>query len=307
MKRSARPVTLFALMIGLCFQAYADPTETLPADVLGELRGPVHLLDTLSHSKLGPLEKRAWLERPPKLMPPPKIVYRGDKRSPDEIRAIGGFLPSSEVEPTNDNHGFSLFKHHVAGNAGGKRVTAYVSTTRFFQIGLAYANMASDEGGWIYQIQATPNMIDSDGTLLKGRRYSNEFELSALGGIPWAQVKAAVKIGPGMQGPSYYKPGATTWNKITWEDFQKTFPDKQWVENKDYNSAFDRFKASLGQPQLAGWFDKDHEEYKSQCPWNLTQLQTIQEYYMDFMNQVGEPVGWTGTYPLVLTKGRTAA
>ncbi|KAG8413382.1 hypothetical protein J3458_012951 [Metarhizium acridum] len=93
---------------------------------------------------------------------------------------------------------------------------------------------------------------------------------------------------------------------ITLEDYTASFPDKQWVVNKDYDPNFERFKASLGQPQLAGWFDIHRLKYKSQCPWNLTQSQTVKEYYMDFMNQVGGPVGWTGTYPLVFTKGKTA-
>lgn len=299
-----RPVALLALAVGLCSQGYATPIEFSPVAV-DELRGPSELLRSVNINDVGRLDERALgaRQQPPTILPPPQIVYRGDKRSPDEIKAIGGFLPSSEVNPTNENNGFSLYMHHLGYKlVDGKRVTAYVSTTRSFGIALGYANMASDDGGWIYEIQALPHMIDSDGILLQGRKWRYEEEISALGGISWAQVKSAVHV-PGQKTSKDY--GSPAWSGVTLEGFKKSQPEKQWFHNPEYNSAFDQSKASPGQPQLAGWFGKSHEQYKSQEPWSLNQTKTVEAYFMDFMNQVGGPVGWTGTYPLVLTKGET--
>ncbi|EGX88201.1 hypothetical protein CCM_08244 [Cordyceps militaris CM01] len=303
MARHGRLFGLLALAVGLYSQVYAQPVESLPSDVKGELRGPSELLGAIDINDFDRLDERALGARrefpPPAILPPPQIVYRGDKRSPKEIEAIGGFLPSSEVTPTNENNGFSLYMHHLGYKlVDGKRVTAYVSTTRFFGTALGYANMASKEGGWIYEIQALPHMTDSDGTLLQGRKWRNEFEISALGGISWSQVKSAVQV-PGFKTTGDY--GAGFWSDVTVESFKQKMPEKQWFNNSNYNSTFDQFKASPGQPQLAGWFDSEHEQYKSQEPWSLNQTKTIEEYYMDFMNQFGGHVGWTGTYPLVLS------
>lgn len=294
MARHGRLFTLLALAVGLYYQVYAQPLGSLPPDVRGELRGPSELLGALDINDLGRLDERALgarrENRPPKILPPPQIVYRGDKRSPEEIKANGGFLPSSEIKPTNENNGFGLYRHHLGGHGlvNGKRVTAYVSTTRLFGTALGYANMASKEGGWIYEIQALPYMIDSDGTLLQGRKWTKEYEFSALGGISWAQVKSAAQV-PGFKTPQDY--GVLSWSGVDLEGFKKSMPEKQWFNNPDYNSTFDQFKASPGQPQLAGWFD-DREKYKSQEPWSLNQTKPIEEYFMDFMNQVGGHVGW---------------
>ncbi|KID63010.1 uncharacterized protein G6M90_00g069100 [Metarhizium brunneum] len=309
MARKVRPIAFITLAVSLCSTIYAKPVEILSRNVSNNLRGPEDQPGLIDTNTLGSLDKPTLSPRqdfpPPQILPPPQIVYRGDKRSPDEIRATGGFLPSSDLAPTDENNGFSLYMHHTSARINNKRVTSYVSTTRYFGTGLAYANQASREGGWLYQIQALPHMVDSDGTLLQGRKYRNEYEFSALGGIRWDQVKAAVQV-PGAKTSTDYKSGSKTWTFVTMEDFNKTFPEKQWVVNTEYNSSYDQFEASPGQPQLAGWFQYDYDEdkYKSKEPWSQYQAQTVRQYFIDFMNQVGGPVGWTGTYPLVLSEDK---
>ncbi|KAM3501604.1 hypothetical protein MY10362_005427 [Beauveria mimosiformis] len=247
MTRHGRLFGFLALAVGLYSQGYAQPVESVPSDVRGELRGPSELLGAIDIKDLERLNERTLGARPerppPKILPPPQIVYRGDKRSPKEIEANGGFLPSSEVEPTNENNGFGLYMHHLGDKlVDGKRVTA-------------------------------------DGTLLQGLGWRNKFEISALAGISWAQVKSAVQV-PDVKTSQDY--GGENWHDVTVEGFKKAMPEKQWVNNSNYNSTFDQFKASPGQPQLAGWFDDQHEKYKSQEPWSLNQTKTIEEYYMVF-------------------------
>ncbi|OAA42190.1 Protein kinase-like domain protein [Metarhizium rileyi] len=57
------------------------------------------------------------------------------------------------------------------------------------------------------------------------------------------------------------------------------------------------FKASPGQPQLAGW-SGTREEFNSKQPWNAYNDKSTEQYFIEFMGEHGKQVGWTGTYPL---------
>lgn len=73
-----------------------------PAEQLGLI--DIDSIRDLDERTLGPRQELPL----PEILPPPQIVYRGDKRSPDEIEPVGGFLPSSEVAPTDENNGLNL-------------------------------------------------------------------------------------------------------------------------------------------------------------------------------------------------------
>ncbi|RDA92001.1 hypothetical protein CP533_6049 [Ophiocordyceps camponoti-saundersi (nom. inval.)] len=130
--------------------------------------------------------------------PNPRIVYRGDERSPLEIRDTGGFQPQggnwSEYEEA-----FSIDRHYTAGQNGRGLDesdedgfvfrTAYVSVSDSLETSSRY-------GHWIYEIIAAQNILN----VLDAEnepRYP-EGEMFALGGIHWRQIRRYAHITPGQ-------------------------------------------------------------------------------------------------------------
>ncbi|KAF4513216.1 hypothetical protein G6O67_000514 [Ophiocordyceps sinensis] len=134
---------------------------------------------------------------------PDGFVFRGDSRSPREIRATGGFQPQGTDWQRHDSS-FSIERHYDAGPNGcgldqhGKPGftfrTAYVSLAQQRETSEAY-------GTWLYEIRATPNMLD-DGY--------PEGEVFALGGVQWRQIRRYVLM-------------------------SNRADEAAWVDNPDYN------------------------------------------------------------------------
>ncbi|PHH88904.1 putative enterotoxin [Cordyceps sp. RAO-2017] len=260
---------------------------------------------------------------PPPLGPPPKIVYRSGKLSPDEIKARGGIYEGTGKPSTNENHGFSIWAHHCelftdpdtgeygcdfAGLAPDrypkrKTYTAYTATSRAFGTSLGFATTGGP--GWVYKIQATPNMIDVDGTLLDYRFYENEYEFVALGGVHYGQILGSIPVPGGLTTQDFIEGSncrACIVN-VTTEMFMKKFPDRKFTANPDYDPKFDNFEASPGQPQLAGWLDKA-KVLNNVEPWSKYQNsnKTLEDFAREFMDNMSDEakaaVGWNGTFPL---------
>ncbi|PHH92664.1 putative enterotoxin [Cordyceps sp. RAO-2017] len=253
------------------------------------------------------------------LAPPPKIVFRSGKLSPDEMRSRGGMYEGTLVPPTNANGGFSIFYHHcerLTHMTDPKRsrcspprhlertihlseyrtATAYTATSRSFGVSLSFATREGP--GWVYMIQATPNMIDVDGTLRNYRQYRNEQEFVALGGVHWGQVLRYIPV-PGKLTAADF--GKESPHEVTYTDFIKKFPNHTLTANPDYDPRFDNLTASPGEPQLAGWADRPAKVNKLE-PWSRYQNKTLGEYARDFMdsmsNEAKAALGWNGTFPL---------
>ncbi|RDA94654.1 hypothetical protein CP533_2435 [Ophiocordyceps camponoti-saundersi (nom. inval.)] len=110
----------------------------------------------------------------------PSYVFRGDGRSPSEIREARGFLPHQETN-------YSDFRvYNLPFHVHGRGMTAYVSTSSSF--GQAARNFAGP-GRYVYRIRVTPNMMNVN-SLLSDSPYRAQEENSALGGIPWNAVEA---------------------------------------------------------------------------------------------------------------------
>ncbi|RDA91186.1 putative heat-labile enterotoxin [Ophiocordyceps camponoti-saundersi (nom. inval.)] len=109
------------------------------------------------------------------------FLYRGDDRSPWEIREAGGFRPWGEG--WEDESFFHIDRHYNAGPSGCAHHnfdhpgfywrTAYVSLA-------ADRNKASRYGAWLYEIRATPNILDGG---------NSDSEVMALGGVHWRQIR----------------------------------------------------------------------------------------------------------------------
>ncbi|RCI08425.1 putative heat-labile enterotoxin [Ophiocordyceps polyrhachis-furcata BCC 54312] len=107
-------------------------------------------------------------------------VYRGDTRSPQEIRAQGGFQPLGRHWSDNPQ-AFSIDRHFIAGisNPGLDRdsfESAYVSFSREQSSALRY-------GDWLYEVHALRNMLDPCNVYAYP-----DAEVFALGGAQWSQV-----------------------------------------------------------------------------------------------------------------------
>ncbi|PHH76796.1 putative enterotoxin [Ophiocordyceps camponoti-rufipedis] len=131
---------------------------------------------------------------------PPATVYRGDSRPPAAIKANGGFHPWGEYWHAErafslENHLFVnedfleavwdqlCYREEDRGPAPELHVnytTAYVSTTTSPQEAAEFAS-----GGWVYIMQATPNML-----LLQENLFD---EVLALGGVYWSQVRGFIR------------------------------------------------------------------------------------------------------------------
>ncbi|PHH72392.1 putative enterotoxin [Ophiocordyceps camponoti-rufipedis] len=102
-------------------------------------------------------------------------VFRGDSRSPEQIRAAGGLFPLSS---TNwDSPGTYSLLYHAEGST---RSGGYVSTSASF--GQAAGNFAG-AGSWVYRIHLTDNMISVNEALTTSP-YPEQREMAALGGGP---------------------------------------------------------------------------------------------------------------------------
>ncbi|PFH59931.1 putative enterotoxin [Ophiocordyceps unilateralis] len=127
---------------------------------------------------------------------PKKLLFRGDIRNPDEIKSDGGFQPLEEGYE-NDAAAFSI-NHHMLGNpypdsddesdgsstCSDEWMTAFVSTSYSPEHAQHYAN--GDQGGYIYVIHPTPNIIDVRG--IPFLPLNVDEECVALGGVLWQQV-----------------------------------------------------------------------------------------------------------------------
>ncbi|PHH86146.1 putative enterotoxin [Cordyceps sp. RAO-2017] len=115
------------------------------------------------------------------------FVYRGDRRWPEEIARAGGFRPQG-AGWQDDESAFHFDRHYSAGPSGcGLEEygdpdfdfrTAYVSVAQRRSVAEAY-------GDWLYEIRATPNMLDDN---------YPESEAFSLGGVHWRQVRRFTRM-----------------------------------------------------------------------------------------------------------------
>ncbi|PFH58779.1 putative enterotoxin [Ophiocordyceps unilateralis] len=210
----------------------------------------------------------------------PQVVYRGDSRSPEVIKAEGGFHPLGEY--WNNETAFSLDNHlfvneeflnsvwdELCHEENGTTIssppqldanyaTAYVSTTASPQEAVEFSN-----GGWVYVIQATPNMLALQEDLFD--------EVLALGGIRWTQIRGYSRVRDHGTRPS----------------FVDLVHDGHYILNPDFDQS--RWGALTASDVPDSW---DHH-HPSQSA-------------LDFMQSVGASVAWTGRFPLLPSPPRAS-
>ncbi|KAF5122385.1 hypothetical protein E5D57_012863 [Metarhizium anisopliae] len=229
----------------------------------------------------------------------PSVVYRGDLIPPEQYKKDGGIPPEFTGNMTDSS--YSLWSHNTGTDVSPGRdfQSAYAATSTIFSVAVAFAIKDNpNEAGWIYRIHATPNMIDLEHSDFTPAYLEREF--AATGGIRWDQVEAWLEVPKNVSTNKSANGGIGREEKQRWktaEGFEKEFPDLKWVNNPDYNSVYDQYRASQGQPQLAGAPERRLGPLASEF---AKENKTLKQHAIEFMDKVGAPVGWKGTLPLDL-------
>ncbi|KAF4587446.1 putative enterotoxin [Ophiocordyceps camponoti-floridani] len=230
---------------------------------------PRHIIRALSAASLClPTTANPMLTHPDTALP--TIVYRGDSRPPEVIKASGGFHPWGEYWHVDrafslENHLFVnedfldavwnqlCYRQEDGGPAPELQVnytTAYVSTTTSPREASVFAS-----GGWIYILQATPNML-----LLQENLFD---EVPALGGVYWSQVRGYIRA-------------VRDWTRSSFADMIR---DGRYSLNPDFDE--ERWGGLTASEVPEGW-DPLHPAQSAH----------------ELMDSVGGSVGWNGSFPL---------
>ncbi|KZZ99529.1 Heat-labile enterotoxin, A chain [Moelleriella libera RCEF 2490] len=229
---------------------------------------------------------------------PVRTVYRGDTRSPSQLRALGGFPTEFGGPMTEDSYG--LQQHHLAKCDNGTCLSAYTSTAKIFGSAVFWSTDMNARDGYVYKMRATPNMIDMNASGFK-IRWQKETEMSAMGGIRWDQIEGWIPFK--IAARNEFLQGFTN-NPVevySWEDYLKQHKNgpnkphwaKKFVENVEFNKEkYANTQGSGGQPQLAG--DPENRNKYNQ--------KTLEQYALEFMQKNGKAVDSDGKSVLLNLK-----
>ncbi|KAF5482813.1 Cholera enterotoxin subunit A [Colletotrichum siamense] len=166
-------------------------------------------------------------------------VYRGDTRSPGEIKRLGGFLAKGQTRFGLQTADTSLFNHMKGThNIKSRDEDGFVSTSTSETVAATF--VYGKPSAFVYKIHVTPNMIDTVGTLGKYSDFDEELEFAALGGIKYEQI--------------------VSWRQLKGRNLGKSTMNKDFDKRK-YGSA----AAGGVQYQLAG-FPPNHKAWREE-PW----------------------------------------
>jgi hypothetical protein len=125
----------------------------------------------------------------------PAIVYRGDSRTPAQIKAAGGFETYAGTNNKEPNHDLIL---HCEG--GHEDDDGFVSTSKSHEVATRFAKK---KAGYMYYIDTTKNPSqyidvkkwckDND----KRNPLPREQEFASKGGIPWSNIIKWDKVAKG--------------------------------------------------------------------------------------------------------------
>ena len=172
-----------------------------------------------------------------------KLVYRAAMESPEDVKAMRGFLPRGMDgnRPNQPPPDISLWNHTQGSPTGTARHgSGYVSTTTSRGFAIYWVNERLNHNAYVYHIHPTPNFIDVNGTLRNYSPHPDELEYAALGRIHWNQI-------------------------IGWERVRGGVVE-EFVRNPDYSRGLYSTLHTLGaQPHLAG-FPDGHPAWADE-PW----------------------------------------
>ncbi|RDA94581.1 putative heat-labile enterotoxin [Ophiocordyceps camponoti-saundersi (nom. inval.)] len=242
----------------------------------------------------------------------PAFVFRGDGRSPDVIRAEGGWLPYAIAERSSKAFGLLNHEKDIKFDKG-KRDTVYVSTTTSFDVAARYARMNGKKrrDTYVYYLHASPNIIDLNRSLGNETQFWWQREYSAMGGIRWSQVVGWVHINSSFFDAFHYSvPDCgleDLSNNFFYQHLKQGGSDAFYTASSDYcESRWMPFSAGGWEPQLAGFaeyegeFKKENKPswFREVEPWRTAQKKTTEQHAYEFMEKTKKATGWRGDFPL---------
>lgn len=140
------------------------------------------------------------------------FVYRGDERSPTEMKTTfgGEFRASGQTELGLAALDTSLYAH-VWGKANGEAEDnggyVFTSSSKSRTVdGIINNANETKRTGWVYKVHTAPNMVDVANTLLQYTARPQELEFAALGGFRLDQVYSWTPIVDGVVGEEELNP-----------------------------------------------------------------------------------------------------
>lgn len=176
------------------------------------------------------------------------LVFRGDHRSPQQLKRTNGFrAPGLNSDTPNT----SLF-HHISVVPHPHSI--FISTTRNFNVANRFI-APLDEGGassflqYIYCF--SPNgFLDSRAILGEHHPQESEEEFTAVGTIPWTQIRGWYEVYVGGSG-----------------EIEQPNLIRDYIPNPDYDSSFDQPMIIDNAYQFAG-FPTGHIA-RREAPWSI--------------------------------------
>ncbi|PHH66826.1 putative enterotoxin [Ophiocordyceps australis] len=219
---------------------------------------------------------------------PPEVVFRGESASPAKVKSRGGFTPRTRFQSPD---AFKLWPVQLPRARGAVIDTAYVSTSRYFEVARSYPPGGLNR--YVYCIRGTPNMVDVAASL--GRHLVvDEAEFAALGGIHWTQVLGWIEASDIRD--DYLV------DEFSNDNFDRLKRQGKLHENPDYDAKWDKFTAGRAAPELVG-FPKDHAA-RNQEPWNRFLDKSVKDYALDFIRPNKDALGFGKDFPLQLQAER---
>ncbi|KAM3500771.1 hypothetical protein MY11210_009465 [Beauveria gryllotalpidicola] len=227
----------------------------------------------------------------------PKFVFRVDSRSPDEIRAAGGFLGrATESTSLQRDSAYSIDAHTDFDVLNDP--TVYVSTTAEFGVAARFAWA----GDYIYLVRARSNILGVNIAL--GRRSHSPWqeEWVAMGGIPFTDIVSSWQVpdedilNPGREDEEDYT-GRTREDRIraNVEAMNQEYKDKykaQFKRNPDYKG---EDEAAPGEMEAAAVDAETMRSLAGQADESEDKQlagQSLRERARQFMDSHGAEVGW---------------
>ncbi|RDA88366.1 hypothetical protein CP532_5613 [Ophiocordyceps camponoti-leonardi (nom. inval.)] len=222
-------------------------------------------------------------------------LFRGDTRSPADVRAAGGFLPDDETD-YEDARVYSL-SDHVNGRLA---YSAYISTSRSFGQSAVHFGLRLGPGSYVYRIHVTPNMIDVNSVLPNGR-FAFQDEVSALGGIPWTSVQGWLQMSEDDDDDDDDFSGFADdmcFDLFTPRPFDHVLADN-YTERYERDFAW-RFVNNTDFVEQADWTVVQRADNEDVAILAETREGDLAEAARRFMDNFGEGLGWEGgqTFPL---------
>ncbi|PHH75719.1 putative enterotoxin [Ophiocordyceps australis] len=218
----------------------------------------------------------------------PEIVFRGESASPAQVKSRGGFAPRTHFQSPD---AFKLWPVQLQRERGVVIDTAYVSTSRYFEVARSYPPGGLNR--YVYCIRGTPNMVDVAASL-GPHLLVDEAEFAALGGIHWTQVIGWIEASDIRD--DYLV------DEFSNDNFDRLKSQGKLHENPDYDVKWDKFTAGRAAPELVG-FPQGHVA-RSQAPWNAFLDKPVKDYALDLIRPNMGVLGFGRDFPLQLQAER---